>query len=173
MNLPLLFDVADRARGRVKLTREDDAFIRRIAPKQFASFPRLSLPASVRHPARFTVTGASVATFVRSALLLAGQRVLGQRYGEADFYTAVERDLAFGIMRSHFHNGYPKGTYCCTQCTLAVYPVLKANAIRYFDCSELADAVRQVIDQRQWRFRTRPSETLLKWALSESGGRTA
>jgi hypothetical protein len=170
LNLPMLFDVADRARGRGKLTREDEAFVRRIAPKQFARFPRLSLPASVRHTAGFMVTGASVGTFVRSALLLAGQRILGRRYGEADFYTAIERDLAFGIMRSHFHNGYPKGTYCCTQCTLAVLPVLEANAIRYFDCAELADAVRQVIDGRQWRFRTPLPQPMLDWAMGDNGG---
>ena len=52
----------------------------------------------------------------------------------------MEKDLAFGIMRSHFHHGYPKGVHCCAQCTLAVIPVLEAGAIRYFDCRELSSA---------------------------------
>jgi hypothetical protein len=130
---------------------------------------RFALKASVRHPAGFTVTGAPVGTFVRSALLLAGGRVLGQRYGESPFYTSVERDLAFSIMRSHFHNGYPKGTFCCAQCTLAVLPVLDANAIRYFDCRKLAKAVGQVIVGRQWRFRTPPPKAMMEWSLGSGG----
>jgi hypothetical protein len=165
VDLNLLFEIADRARAREKLTSKDEAFVRKVAPEELGSFSRQASTASVRHPAGFTVTGASVRTFVRSALLLAGQRVLGRRYGESEFYTNVERDLAFGIMRSHFHHGYPKGTHCCTQCTLAVYPVLEANAIRYFDCSELANAVRQVIARGQWRFATRPPQPMLDWAL--------
>jgi hypothetical protein len=167
LNLNLLFEIADRARAQEPLTPKDRSFVTTVAPKQFGSFHRPALPASVRHPGGFTVAGAPVGTFVRSSLLLAGQRVLGQRYGEVDFYTAVERDLAFGIMRSHFHHAYPKGTHCCTQCTLAVYPVLEANAIRYFDCSELARAVRQVIARRQWRFATRPPQAMLEWSLRD------
>lgn len=165
MDLTLVFEIADRARARERLTPKDKAFVQKIVPKELSAFPRLALPPSVRHPAGFTVTGASVGTFVRSALLLAGQRVLGQRYAESDFYTTVERDLAFGIMRSHFHHGYPKGTHCCTQCTLAVYPVLNAEALRYFDCSPLAAAVRQIIERKQWRFATRPPQAMLDWAL--------
>ena len=171
MDFNRLFEIADRSRARDALTSKDKAFVRKVAPKDLASFPRLALPARVRHPAGFTVTGASVGTFVRSALLLGGQRSLGRRYGESAFYTAVERDLAFGIMRSHFHLGYPKGVHCCTQCTLAVYPVLEANAIRYFDCAELANAVKQVIVRRQWRFRTPPPQPMLDWALSSVGAR--
>ena len=51
---------------------------------------------------------------MKSALLLAGQKALGRRYGGSLFYETVEKELALGIMRSHFHHGYPKGTYCCT-----------------------------------------------------------
>jgi hypothetical protein len=171
INLNPLFEIADRARGREPLTPQDKAFVQKTVPKEFSLFPRLAFPASVRHPAGFTVTGASVGTFVRSALLLAGQRVLGQRYAESDFYTTVERDLAFGIMRSHFHHGYPKGTHCCTQCTLAVYPILEAEAIRYFDCSDLAEAVRLVITRKQWRFATRPPQAMLDWALRDGARR--
>ena len=165
MDLNHLFEIADKARAREKLTPKDVAVVRRIAPEELGSVRRIAWPASVRHPAGFTLTGAPVGTFARSALLLAAGRVLGQRYGESAFYTSVERDLAFGIMRSHFHNGYPKGTFCCAQCTLAVLPVLDANAIRYFDCRKLAKAVRQVIAGRRWRFATRPPQAMLEWAV--------
>ena len=165
MDLNHLFEVADKARAREKLTSKDVSLVKKIAPQELGSGRKLPVPASVRHPAGFIVTGAPVGTFVRSALLLAGARVLGRRYGESPFYTSVERDLAFSIMRSHFHNGYPKGTFCCAQCTLAVLPVLEANAIRYFDCKKMAKAVRQVIAGRQWRFRTPPPQTMLEWAL--------
>jgi hypothetical protein len=160
-----LFEIADKARARKTLTAAETSFVRNAVPDELQAFPRLALPASVRHPAGFTATGASVGTFVRAALLLAAQRVLGKRYGESPFYTTVERDVAFGIMRSHFHLGYPKGTHCCTQCTLAVYPVLEANAIRYFDCAELAERVRDIIARRQWRFATAPVPPMLRWAM--------
>ena len=167
MDLNVLFDIADRARARAPLTPQDTRLVRTGVPEAFGDWSRRALPATVRHPAGFTVKGASVGTFVQSALLLAGQRVLGRRYGESAFYTGVERDLAFGIMRSHFNLGYPKGTHCCLQCTLAVYPVLEANAIRYFECQPLARAVRQVIARRQWRFATPPPPAMLAWALSD------
>lgn len=168
MDLNHLFEIADKARAREKLTTEDVAVVRGIAREEPGSVRRIAWPARVRHPAGFTLTGAPVGTFARSALLLAGGRVLGQRYGESAFYTGVERDLAFGIMRSHFHNGYPKGTFCCAQCTLAVLPVLDANAIRYFDGRKLAKAVRQVIVGRQWRFRTRPPQAMLEWSQGKN-----
>ena len=165
LDLNHLFEIADKARARETLTPKDVAVVRKIAPQALGSARRLPVPGSIRHPAGFTVTGAPVGTFTRSALLLAGQRVLGRRYAESAFYTSVERDVAFGIMRSHFHHGDPKGTFCCTQCTLAILPVLEANAIRYFDCAKLAKAVRQVIVGRQWRFRTRPPQAMLEWSL--------
>src|SRR5262249_8642844 len=93
------------------------------------------------------------------------QKVLGKRYEGSDFYEAVERDLAFGVMRSHFHHGYPKGTHCCQQCTLAVYPVLEAGALRYFECRELAADVRRLIEGKQWRSATAPNPKMLHWAL--------
>jgi len=100
----------------------------------------------------FHRVGALVGTFLRAALLIAGQKALGRRFAGHWFFESVERDLALGIIRSHFHHGYPKGTHCCVQCTLVAYPVLEARAIRYFECASLADQVRQLVRKRQWRF---------------------
>jgi len=150
MDLDTLWVVADRAREKPRLSAKDVSFIRDVAPDQLDSFPRLKLPTSIRHPAGFSISGASVGTFLRSALLVAGQKALGKRFGGHEFYERVEKDLAFGIMRSHFHHGYPKGVHCCVQCTLAVIPVLDAGAIRYFDCSRLSDAVRTIVDGEEF-----------------------
>jgi hypothetical protein len=168
MDLDRLWSVADVARGKAKLSQDDREFIREEVPHQFAGFPQIELPKKVRHPAGFTVSGAPVVTFTRSALLLAGRRVLGKRYDAVPFYLQAEKDLAFGIMRSHFHHGYPKGTYCCTQCTLAVYPVLKANAIKYFDCTPLAEEVHRIIERGEWRFARSPNAKMLAWSLGET-----
>jgi hypothetical protein len=108
-----------------------------------------------------------VRTFTSSALLIAGQKALGRRFDGNEFYERAEKDLAFGIMRSHFHHGYPKGAHCCVQCTLAVLPVLEAGAIRYFDCAEAASAVRGLIQRRQWRFAKPVDRRLVDWALGE------
>ena len=66
MNLQRLFEIADRAREGRKLTTEDETFVLSVVPKELTSFPELDLPASVRHPGGFTVSGASVGTFRRS-----------------------------------------------------------------------------------------------------------
>ncbi|MCY2964296.1 MAG: hypothetical protein NT069_11790 [Planctomycetota bacterium] len=155
MDFITLWQIAECARSRRKLSPADVVFVRDVIPEELESFPDLTLPKAIRHPAGFSVSGAPVGTFLRSALLMAGQKALGNRYSGSPFYERVERDPAFGIMRSHFHHGYPKGTHCCVQCTLAVYPVLEARAIRYFECAELATK-------------------LMRWALGQAsaGGST-
>jgi hypothetical protein len=125
----------------------------------------VALPTRIRHPAGCSISGESVGTFLRGALLIAGQKVLGKRFGGSEFYERVERDLAFGIMRSHFHHGYPKGVHCCVQCTLAVIPVLDAGAIRYFDCHELHRSVTRLVRQGQWRFAKPVDPRFVRWAL--------
>ena len=115
VDLDTLWAVAERARTRSPLSHGDVSFVRDVAPDRFDDYPRLKVPATVRHPAGFSISGASVGTFFRSALLIAGQKALGRRCGGDEFYERVEQDLAFGIMRSHFHNGYPKG--CIAACS--------------------------------------------------------
>jgi hypothetical protein len=84
------------------------------------------------------------------------------------FYENVERDLALGVMRSHFHHGYPKGTHCCVQCTLAVYPVLEAGAIRFFDCASLSKQVREIVRKRQWRFAQAVNAAMVRWSIGDA-----
>ena len=96
MDLDTLWLVADRARARSRLTPPDAAFVRTVLPRQLESFPKLKLPASVRHPAGFPISGAPVGTFVRAALLVAGQKALGRRFGGSEFYERVEQDLGLG-----------------------------------------------------------------------------
>jgi hypothetical protein len=165
MDYGRLWTVAESARSGKRLTTEDAAFVRQLVPAQLKSFPQLALPSRVHHPAGFSVSGAPVGTFLRSALLLSAQKVFGKRYEGSDFYEGVEKDLAFGVMRSHFHHGYPKGTHCCVHCTLAVYPVLESGGIRYFDCKTLAGEVKQLIQNGGWRFANPPSERMVHWSL--------
>ena len=122
-----LWIVAERARARGSLSGDDVAFVRDTLPATLESFPRITLPKTMRHPGGFTVSGAPVGTFLRRALWIAGQKALGRRFAGHSFLEDVERDLALGVMRSHFHHDYPKGTHCCVQCTRAVYPVLEAG----------------------------------------------
>ena len=153
MDFDTLWVVADRARARSRLAPQDLSFVRDVVPHQLDAFPRLELPTSIRHPAGFSVSGASVGTFLRSALLIAGQKALGKRFGGSEFYERVEKDLAFRIMRSHFHHGHPKGVHCCVQC--------------YFDCRELAGAVRRLVRQQQWRFAKSADPRIVRWALGD------
>ncbi len=168
MDLGKLWSVADCARSHKALSSGDTAFVRDVVPVEFESFPQLDYPKSVRHPAGFSIAGAPVRTFLQSALVLAGQKALGVRFGGSPFYEAVEKELAFGIMRSHFHHGYPKGTHCCIQCTLAVLPVLEAGAIRYFDCVELAASVQRLIEKGEWRFSKPANPKMVRWALGQT-----
>jgi hypothetical protein len=165
MDFDRLFRVADRARGRGKLSGTDVAFIRDEVPKALADFPHFKRPPVIDHPGGFRVTGAPTGTFTRCALLLAGQKALGRRAGGHRFYDRVERDLAMMIMGANFEGNAPKGTFCCSQCTLAILPVLEAGAIRYFNCKPLAHNVRTLIKEKRWRFAGKQNPKLLKWSL--------
>ena len=167
-NLDRLWTVAERARTRGPLLRGDVEFVRDTLPAALESFPRVKPPKTIRHPGGFAVSGAPVGTFLRSALLIAGQKALGRRFAGHSFYENVERDLALGIMRSHFHHGYPKGTHCCVQCTLAVYPVLEAGAIRFFDCASLSKQLRQIVRTRQWRFARPVNPAMVRWSTGDA-----
>src|SRR5882757_7808816 len=57
MDLDTLWIVADRARTRPRLAAGDVSFVRDVAPDQLDAFPRLKLPASIRHPAGFPFPG--------------------------------------------------------------------------------------------------------------------
>jgi hypothetical protein len=169
MNYAKLFEIADKAREHGKLTGSDVAFVRDEIPRSLADFPHFERPKAIDHPGGFRVTGAPTGTFTRSALLLAGQKALGRRAGGHRFYDRVERDLAMMIMGAHFDGNAPKGTFCCSQCTLAILPVLEANAIRYFECKPLARNVRSVIEQKRWRFSGKQNPRMLKWSLEGPG----
>lgn len=169
MDYDRLWAVADRARTSARLTKDENAFVAETLPEELADFPDVAPPGTIRHPGGFSVAGRPVGTFMRSALLLAGAKALGRQFGGSAFYELVEKDLAFGIMRSNFHNGYPKGAHCCSQCTLAVLPVLEAGAIRYFDCGPLAKNVRRVIASGEWRFAKAPNAKMAAWSLDGPG----
>jgi hypothetical protein len=165
MEIAQLWTVADRAREGTKLSQEDSQFVRTELPVLLSDLPHQTLPKRISRPAGFTVAGASVGTFLRCATLIAGRRVLGARYEGSEFYESIEKDLAMRIMRSNFHLGYPKGTHCCVSCTLAVYPVLALDAVRYFDGPELARHVREIVATKGWRFSRPVNAKLLSWAL--------
>ena len=78
--LDRLWVVADRARARGPLSREDIAFVRDTIPAALGS-SQVKLRMTIRHPGGFTVSGAPVGTFLNSVLLLAGQKALGRRFG--------------------------------------------------------------------------------------------
>jgi hypothetical protein len=166
MDYDRLFAIAENARSRGRAPATDIAFLKTDVPAALPAFPKVKLPKAVRHPGGFSVSGAPVGTFVRSALLIAGQKAFGPRYGGLEFYERVESDFAMRIMRAHFHGDAPKGAYCCKQCTLAVLPVLEAGGIRYFDCRRLARDVRRMINAGEWRFGTPANANMLKWSLA-------
>ena len=166
MDFDFLWKISERAKNRQKLTQDEKIFVSDVVLEELSEFPRISVPDRVRHPGGFSISGRPVVTLLGSALLLSAQGALGKRYADrSQFYGRVEEKLAFEIMRSHFHLGYPKGAHCCGQCTLAVYPVLRAEAIRWFDCRNLATAVRQIIETRSWRFSKSTNPKMVEWAL--------
>jgi len=167
MDYDRLWIVGEQVRHGRKLSAEEKDFISEMVPRELATFPRVGFPRRIRHPAGFSLAGAPVRTLTQCVLVLSAQRVLGPRYyTRSEFYERVAIDLAFGIMRSHFHHGFPKGTHCCAQCSLAVYPVLKARALRWFDGPSFATTVRRLIVARQWRFSAATNPQMVAWALA-------
>ena len=57
-NVDRLWVVAERARARAPLSRDDIAFVRDTLPVGLESFPRINLPKTIHHPGGFTVSGA-------------------------------------------------------------------------------------------------------------------
>src|SRR5262245_19272401 len=153
MDYDQLWVIGEKARRRDRITADERQFIVDAVPHTLPRFPRMAIPTRATHPAGFSISGAPVRTLLASVLVLSGHAVLGSRFvRRSEFYHRVAADLAFRIMRSHFHHGYPKGTHCCAQCTLAVYPVLSAGALPWFECQTLAKGVRELIEGKRWRF---------------------
>jgi hypothetical protein len=168
MDYDLLWNIGEQVRHGTRLAPEAKHFIAKIVPRELAKFPRIAFPRHVRHPAGFSLAGAPIGTLARCVLVLSAQRVFGPAYdSRSEFYHRVAADLAFCAMRSHFHHGFPKGLHCCAQCSLAVYPVLEAEALRWFDCSSLAPTVRKLIEGHQWRFTGSTNPRMMAWAVEE------
>src|SRR5689334_16825436 len=120
MDYDRLWEIGERARRGARLTPDEKHFVGDVVPRELARFPRVKFPPRVRHPAGFSLAGAPVGTLARCILVLSAQRALGPRYdARSELYGRVAADLAFGIMRSHFHHGFPRGVHCCAQCSLA------------------------------------------------------
>lgn len=165
-----ILEIGDRARWRARLPADDRLFLREEIPREMAAFPSIIYPPRMRHPGGFTISGAVVRTFVKAALVLGARRAFGRRFdAEVEFYDRVARDLTLGMALSHFRHGDPKGAYCCAHCTLAIYPVLQARALRLVDCGQLSEAVRGLIESRGWRFSRATSPKVIQWSLRGEG----
>jgi len=95
-----------------------------------------------------------------AALLIAGQKALGKRFGGSDFYERVEKDLAFGASCARIFTTAIRRVY------IAVFSA-HLRAIRYFDCRELFVALRRIVRQRQWRFAKSTDPRIVRWALGD------
>jgi hypothetical protein len=169
MDYERLLKIGDMARFCTKLPPQDQKFISVILPAELRAFPSIDYPKRIRHPAGFVISGAVVRTFVNCALVLSGRRAFGRQYYKvSEFYDRVARELTLWMTWTHFQYGAPRGAYCCGQCTLAFYPVLKARALRWVDCPNLAATVRDLIDQRQWRFSPATNPRMIAWSLAEA-----
>lgn len=165
MDYERLFILADAARAGQKPKGEDAQFVAETVPAALAGFPSYKRPERVPHPAGFTVSGAPVGTYLRSAMLITAAKLFGERYKGAPFYERVETDFAMRIMSAHFNKAAPKGCFCCIQCSLAVLPALEANTMRWFDCRPAAENLRAVIGRREWRFKGNANPKMLAWSL--------
>lgn len=175
MFIDQLFEIAERAKMGERLSADDKAFLRDQVPAEFGAtdgelpggaLPSSMLPKRIRHPGGFSVSGAPVRTFTNAALLVAARRAFGDRYGKNNpFYDTVERAVAFGIMRDHFHHGHPKGTFCCAPCTLAILTVLRAGTIRWFDCAPVLADVERLVREKQWPFQGKVDPKIIEWAM--------
>jgi hypothetical protein len=158
--------VGDRARRRKPLDRAALDFVVREEAGSLDEILGRKHIARLRHPAGFTISGAVVRTFVSASLVLAGRHALGRDFAKKSaYFEAIARDIAFGVMRSHFVHGDPKGAYCCPQCTLAVYPLYEARALPWLGGPELAEDVRTLVRERGWRFSCAPRPAMEAWSL--------
>lgn len=168
MDFERILQIGDQARRGEKLSANDHTFVREVVPTALATYPQIAYPSRIRHQSGAIISGAVVRTFVKCAMVLAARRTLGPKYyAKSDFYDRVARDLMLDMTLTHFRHGAPKGALCCAQRTLAIYPVLGARALRRIDCKALAIAVKDMIEERKWRFSQSTNARLIAWSLNE------
>jgi len=169
VDLNTLWRVAESARSERRLSPADTAFVRDVVPMELEAFPRLNLPKTIRHPTGFSISGAPVGTFLRSALLIAGQAALGDRYAGSPFYESVERET------------WPSGS-CGRISTMAIpgEPTAASNA-RSPSTPSWRPARFDISTAPSWQrncfssfvlaggdSRNRPTRNLTRWALGRA-----
>ena len=111
------------------------------------------------HPAGFSISGAPVGTFLRSAPHRRAEGA-GQKVWRIRLLERVEKDLAFGASCARIFTTAIRRVY------IAVFSA-HLRAIRYFDCRELFVALQRIVRQRQWRFAKSTDPRIVRWALGD------
>ena len=110
--------------------------------------------------------GATGRIALNAYFLLLGRKVFGVRYTRHDnrfFYWHMF--LAYHIMRSNFGGWSEKGIYCCSTCTLSVFPLYCTQAFTDLDCELMKNNVLDHYHNRKGKFQGHFSRKYAEWAM--------
>jgi hypothetical protein len=110
--------------------------------------------------------GATGRIALNAYFLLLGRKVLGQRYAKIDKRFAYwNMYLGYHIMRSNFGGWTEKGIYCCSTCTLSVFPLYCIDAFPDLDCQLLKNNVLNYYLNKKGGFKRNNSRKYADWAM--------
>lgn len=112
-------------------------------------------------------SGATGRVAARAYTILIGRKLYGTGYWrQHEPLHRVAQDLALSIAVGSFTHENPKGLYCCSTCTLSVFPLYCTNAFAWFDCKQLKSNVLDHLVARTHYFSGQYKQRYANWATS-------
>ncbi len=110
--------------------------------------------------------GATGRIALNAYYLLLGRFTYGKKYTRLDADMAYwNRYLGYGIMRGYFNGNQIKGFYCCSTCTLSVFPLYCTDALPDFDCALLKRNILEGLKDETGTFGRNHNRKYAEWVL--------
>lgn len=111
-------------------------------------------------------TGATGRIALNAYFLLLGRLALGKQYVKKDKRMRYwNMFLGFHIMRSYFGGWTQKGIYCCSTCTLSVFPLYCTDVFDYFSSEECKNNVVKAYTEKLPPFTGNFKKKYAAWSM--------
>ncbi|MDP8210729.1 MAG: hypothetical protein P9M05_07935 [Candidatus Stygibacter australis] len=127
---------------------------------------------SRQNPPDFKLGSGQIATGATGRIALNAYYQLLGRFTYGKKFTRLNGDLAYWnmylgycIMRGYFEGRREKGFYCCSTCTLSVFPLYCTDALPDFDCAQLKQNILEGIINRTGTFSRNFNQKYADWVL--------
>lgn len=161
-----MYRLLDKAARRQRFNAED----KEIALELFEMI--VPLLESRRNPEDFKLGSGQIATGATGRIALNAYYQLLGRFTYGKKFTRIDENLAYwnmylgyNIMRGYFDGRREKGFYCCSTCTLSVFPLYCTDALPDFDCALLKQNILEGIINRTGTFSRNFNQKYADWVM--------